>query len=430
MPKINFWHFEGQTAGVRIDDLLLLIFGTIFLWGYFLLQRKVLDIEKAVFAIAVFSCFSYIMNRLLVASGYLHVNASIFYSVRLLEYFLFFYVGVLASRFISLGSLLRALIVWNLLFMLLQEFQIIGVFTMEGYLPYAEDNRLLGIASFGAEMGLLLNLLFCFFIYEEPSRKSSIQLLPKEFLRFFRANKAFFLLLLFVGLVILTGARIAILALLFTFLLRLKDLVRWRSLSTFFMPLLTLGLAVSLMSYMLYNVSGIVSRSEGLLSLSNLELIPIVWDNIVLDYDPIGKETVSYDGYDASWWMRIHKWCYALKIYWNHPAAWLQGVGPGFAMPALDGGIIRIITELGIIGFSLYFWLFYLIARVSRPLKWMVIAMALNMLFFDVYLAYKPMSLLFLIVGYTYNTSTRTNKDSTHNALTANSTHNERTRTN
>ena len=32
----------------------------------------------------------------------------------------------------------------------------------------------------------------------------------------------------------------------------------------------------------------------------------------------------------------------------------------------------------------------------------MMIAFLLNMLFFDVYLAYKPMSLIFLIVGYAY----------------------------
>jgi hypothetical protein len=402
LPKVNLLAFEGQTAGLRIDDLMLLMFGMLFFWASYSLRRQLLEIEKAVLLITAFSLISYSLNGLLVAKGYLHVRASIFYCFRLLEYFLFFYVGQLAAQFISLGTLLRALIAWNVIFMLLQHFQVIGIFTMQGYLPQSEDYRLLGIASFGAEIGLLLNLLFCYFIYEEQVQGSRIQLLPGTFRHFYRKNRVYWLLLLFIGLVIFTGARIAIAAMLVSFLFRAKDLVSWRSPGSLVMLMLTALLGGGIVTFLMYNASGIVERSEGLLSFSNLELIPTVWDNIVLDYDPIGKETIDYDGYDASWWMRIHKWCYALKIYVTHPGSWLQGVGPGFAMPALDGGILRILTELGVIGLALYGWLFYLIGRISRPLKWMVVAVALNMLFFDVYLAYKPMSLLFLIVGYSY----------------------------
>jgi hypothetical protein len=111
--------------------------------------------------------------------------------------------------------------------------------------------------------------------------------------------------------------------------------------------------------------------------------------------------------YDASWWMRIHKWAYALKLYCLHPECWLQGIGPGFAMAALDGGFLRILTELGIIGCVLYGRLFYLIASQTTQLYWMMVAFMLNMVFFDVYLAYKPMSLLFLIAGYAYATKAK-----------------------
>jgi len=137
-------------------------------------------------------------------------------------------------------------------------------------------------------------------------------------------------------------------------------------------------------------------------SFKNIELIATVWDNISLEYDPIGKESVRQGGSDASWWMRIHKWCYALKLYVMHPVCWLQGIGPGFAMAALDGGFLRILTELGIIGLWLYAKLFYGIAQQNRQLKWMIIVFCLNMLFFDAYLAYKPMSLLFLVAGASY----------------------------
>ena len=50
---------------------------------------------------------------------------------------------------------------------------------------------------------------------------------------------------------------------------------------------------------------------------------------------------VKFENYDMSWWMRIQKWCYALKMYVMHPISYLQGVGPGFATPALDGGFVE-----------------------------------------------------------------------------------------
>jgi hypothetical protein len=100
--------------------------------------------------------------------------------------------------------------------------------------------------------------------------------------------------------------------------------------------------------------------------------------------------------------MRIHKWIYALKIYFDHPESYLQGIGPGFAFAALDGGLLRILTENGLIGAFLYWMFFASIYHQSKQLAWMVLVFVINMIFFDVYLAYKPMILLFFVSGYTY----------------------------
>jgi hypothetical protein len=106
--------------------------------------------------------------------------------------------------------------------------------------------------------------------------------------------------------------------------------------------------------------------------------------------------------YDLSWWMRLHKWIYALKVYLEHPACYLQGIGPGFCGPALDGGYLRLLTENGLIGILLFLQLLSKLYRQSPQLKGMITALLVNMLFFDAYLAYKPMSLLFLVSGYQY----------------------------
>ncbi len=401
-PKINLISFEQETAGLRLDDLILLGFSLICFWANFSVRKKITDIEIALFAIVGFSLFSFSINRLLFAAEIMPVRSSFFYCFRILEYFSFFYIGSLAFRFFRIESIVKAFFVWNLVLMILQKLQIVGIFSVEGYIAKPDD-RMLGIASFGSEIGLLLNLLFCFLIYQSKTTQARYILMPGELKRFLRTVYPYALLLLFIFLVVLSGARMAIFALFVSFILCVKDLIDWRKPFTFILPLLTLAIGAGLMVVALYKASGIVERSAGLLSMNNFELITTVWDNIALDYDPIGKESVRQGlQTDTSWWMRIHKWCYVLKIYWLHPESWLQGVGPGFAMPALDGGYLRILTELGLIGCGLYGRLFYLIAKQTPQLYWMMIAFLLNMLFFDVYLAYKPMSLIFLIVGYAY----------------------------
>ncbi len=405
-PKINLISFEQETAGLRLDDLILLSFSLVCFWANFAMRKKISSIEATLFAIVGLSLFSFCMNRLFFAADILPVRASFFYCFRTLEYFLFFYIGGLAFRFCRIETIVKAFFVWNFILMILQKLQIIGIFSVEGYIAKPDD-RMLGIASFGSEIGLLLNLLFCFLIYQPKTSHSPFFLIPSELKRALNIVYPYVLLLLFIFLVVLSGARMAIVALFVSFILFLKGHIDWKKPTTFLLPLITLSGGIGLMIFFLYNASGIVERSEGLLSLDNFGLISTVWDNIALEYDPIGKESVRQGLHDTSWWMRIHKWCYVLKIYWLHPESWLQGVGPGFAMPALDGGYLRILTELGVIGCLLYGRLFYLIAKQTPQLYWMMIAFLLNMLFFDVYLAYKPMSLLFLIVGYAYASEER-----------------------
>lgn len=404
LPKINLMAFGQETAGLRLDDLLLFTFAILCFWANFSLRKSLSDIEVTLFAIVGLSLFSFSINRLLFAAHILPVSSSLFYCLRILEYFLFFYIGALAFRFLRIDTIIKAFFAWNLLLMLLQKLQIVGIFSVEGYIAKPDD-RMLGIASFGSEIGLLLNLLFCFLIYQSETPSPRYLRLPAELKRFGNLIYPYSLLLLFVVLVVLSGARTAIFALFVVFLFHLKDLIHWRKPSSFILPLLTLGLGVGLLIFSLYHASGIVTRSKGLLSFANIDLISTVWDNIALDYDPIDKESVRKGFHDTSWWMRIHKWCYAAKLYWLHPECWLQGIGPGFAMAALDGGFLRILTELGIIGCVLYGRLFYLMAMQSTQLYWMMVAFMLNMIFFDVYLAYKPMSLLFLIVGHSYASS-------------------------
>jgi len=403
LPKINLISFGGkETAGIRFDDILLMLFCMVLFWAHFILQKKTIEIENWIFALTGFSLLSFFLNRVFVAAGILHVNASIFYCLRLFEYFLFFYIGAISAFFFRPSRVIKAFFLWNMGLMLLQKLGLIGQFTVAGYTPLVED-RVGGIASFPSEAGMLLNMVFCYLIYDEERAVQGRSFLSGRIRTFFEQSYIYWLFLICAALVIITGSRIAILALVVAFFFRIaKDLKQGR-LGPWLIASVFVATGVFLFIFLIQNTDSVAGRSAGLLSFRNLELIGVVWDRIELTYDPIGNESVSFDAYDMSWWMRIHKWCYALKIYYLNPECYAQGVGPGFAMAALDGGFVRILTEYGLIGCFLFWKVFSPIYRQSTQLRWMVIAFLINMIFFDVYLAYKPMSLLFFVSGCTYS---------------------------
>lgn len=403
IPKINLMTFDGETAGLRMDDLILLGFALILFWAHFGLRKKLFDIEWWVLILTVFSLFSFGLNRIFVGLGWLQVDAKIFYCVRILEYFLFFYVGAMASRFtyFSTKNIIWAFFLWNVAFILMQKFGLIGTWTSWGYSTNS-SYRTAGISSFPSEMGALLNLIFCYLIFDKTQNPRIAHLLPSGLRKFMALSYTYTMFLICSIFVIFTGSRIAIVALILPFLAKLKEEVNFRKISTLIIAIPLFAGAAVLLTLLIQNTYSVVERSVGLLSMSNIDLVYEVWDNIALDVDPVGHESVALGDQDVSWWIRIHKWCHALKIYVIHPECWLQGVGPGFATGALDGGFLRVLTEYGIIGSYIYFKLFQVIWRQNQQLKWVVIAFLFNMIFFDAYLAYKPMVLIFFMSGSAY----------------------------
>lgn len=399
LPKINLLSLaERESAGVRIDDIILMLLSFTMLWGHFALKKQLTSIERWVVALTGFSLFSYGLNQLLITFNVIHVSGSIFYCLRLLEYFMFFYVGALASQFLRLSSIVKVLFVWNLILMLLQRAGLIGQFSISGYLSTASD-RVTGIASFPSEAGLLLSMLFCYLIYDDEITHKFLLLL-NYLKKFIQKTYVYWLFLVCVTLVIFTGSRIAIFALIIAFLFRVFADLKRASISSWLTATIFTCVAIGVIGTAVVYTDSVFVRSSQLVSVRNLELIGKVWDHIDISQDPIGRENVRNQNYDTSWWIRIHKWCYALKIYWEHPESYLTGIGPGFAMAALDGGFLRILTEYGLIGCVLFWGIFSKIFRMNKQLQWMVIVVCINMIFFDAYLAYKPMSLLFFVTGY------------------------------
>lgn len=403
LPKINLIHIDAEeTAGLRIDDLILFFIGILLIWVHALSHQCLYKIEGWILLITGFAFFSFLLNRLLVSLGFLSMDAKIFYSFRLLEYFLFFYIGAIASQYFSDRLIIRTFFLWNILLMVLQKLNLTGGIIATGY---HEDvsGRVQGIASFPSEMGLLLNLLACYLMFDDKTKSHFVNLFQSPFTRYVLHKLYLYgLFCLFAIFIIFTGNRISIVALCICFICRLRQELSFRSLGSSISMIILIPLATAAIAFGITQTAGVYQRSADLFSFKNLELFTLVWDKIDITQNPIGNEVVGSKNYDMSWWLRIHKWLFMAKSYWENPECYLQGLGPGYAGAALDGGLLRILTEYGLIGTFLFWKFFACLYRLNLQTKWMVIAFLINMIFFDAYLAYKTMSFLLFICGYIF----------------------------
>lgn len=403
LPKINIINVGGgETAGLRVDDLVLLFFGVLLMWGHARSHLRLYRIEGQILLITALALFSFLANRIFFTLDWVPMESKIFYSLRLLEYFLFFYIGALATQFFSDRHIIRAFLLWNILLMTLQKFNLIGAVASFGYLTDV-SSRVQGIASFPSEMGLLLNLLFCYFIFDDKTQSQFIQLFQSPFIRY--ALHKFYLygmFCLFGLFIILTGNRISIVALCLCFLFRIKEDLSFRSMGSYLSMMILIPLAALAIGFTIKQTISVYNRSINLFTVKNLDLVTLVWDKVDIKENPTGNERLKSDAYDMSWFLRIHKWLFMAKTYVMNPESWLQGLGPGYAGAALDGGLLRIVTEYGVLG-TFFFWKFFgSLYRINRQTKWMILSFMINMLFFDAYLAYKTMSFLLFTCGYAF----------------------------
>lgn len=402
LPKINLFSLSAsETAGIRIDDFVLMFLSIVLFWAHVSVEKRMSSIEKWVMAFVLWSCLSFAVNRVFLIFHLIPATSIIFYSIRMLEYFVFFYVGMLSAPLISIGSMITFFFVWNAVIMVLQKLSLVGMFASSGYVAVAND-RVSGIASFPSETGMLLIMIFAYMLYTKKSKGPGSWTFLPTLTRLYQLTRIYWLFLIFAILIAITGARIALAALAFIFGCRVISEMRTGTAASRFIAIVFLSVGFVVMALGVQHGTKLVERSAGLISWRNVELISKTWERMDITHAQNDQQEVKYEKYDMSWWMRIHKWCYALKMYVVHPITYLQGVGPGFASPALDGGLLRVFVETGVVGTFIFAQLLIAIARLSVPLKWMVVGFILNMIFFDVYLAYKPMSLLFFAAGSTY----------------------------
>ncbi len=262
-PKINLVSFGGrETAGVRVDDLILFVFILLFGWCHFLLRKRLQDTEKWLFATVGFSLLSFLLNKFFYSIGWIHVTGNLLYALRMLEYFSFFYIGILAVGFISPSKYIKAFIIWNGIIILLQKGGLIGEFGMYGYNPSA-TYRSPGICSFPSEAGALLNMLFCYLIFQKETPSKTVPFWPPIVRQFFSYIHLYLYFIIFALLTVITGSRIAIAALLIVFLYCVWKKMSWRTPWTIALTFIILIGGGGLVAYFIMENQELIDRSKG-----------------------------------------------------------------------------------------------------------------------------------------------------------------------
>jgi hypothetical protein len=376
LPKLNLIELQAEGgAGLRIDDVLLLscfmFFACILLYYYSAIRLRRIELAFAGWMFALL-----ISNVLNVT---FHGRSSYLYSLRFIEYFLFFYFGYYFAQRYELRTLAKATLWINGTIMVLQMFHIVGGFASAGYYP--RIGRPIGLTGGPWEIGVLINFCLVILLFDgNVSKKAAVQ--------------AF---LITTALLLLTASRMAMLAQLAILIAFYRHQghnvlsVLWKS-----------GMAVAILAAVVWFIPNPVQeRSQKLFDVENLHYLQQMYertpDNPSLDefYD-----FEIQDDSDMSWVMRVSKWCVAVKLWMRDSTSPIFGVGPGGIGVALDGGWLRIVIENGILGLITLLLLARSIWCISPTLRIMLLTIAINMLMIDIYLAYKVMAFLFFTAGY------------------------------
>jgi hypothetical protein len=374
LPKLNLVQLQVGAAGLRIDDVVLLscfmFFASVFLYYSTARPRKI-ELAFAGWMVALL-----VSNFVNVA---LYSRSSYLYSLRFIEYFLFFYFGYYFAQRYKIRTLAKAILWINGIVMVLQMFHVVGGFASAGY--STKPDRPLGLTGGPWEIGVLINFCLAIFLFDgKVTRKAAIQTV-----------------LVTSALLILTASRMAILAQLAIIIAYYRQ--QGRNVLPF---LLKSSAAVAVLAALVWFVPNpLQERSQKLFDMQNLRYLQQMYertpDNPSLD--EFFDFEVQEDS-DMSWVMRVSKWTVVAKLWMRDSTSPFFGLGPGSIGVALDGGWLRIIIETGLLGLISLLVLARSLWCISPPVKIMVVVIAINMLMTDIYLAYKVMAFLFFAAGY------------------------------
>ena len=385
-------------GGVRVDDFAIV--------GLFLLvasEIKIKDITHPLIrAYLIFVLYSGCVAVYNGIAGRVDLAISLLFALRLLEYLVFFFVGLVIFRRGLDKYVWLILRVYVFYLIIIIPLQIIGIIpVISGF----SNTRAIGNTNGPYELAAIAAGLSLLFLY---SRRIA---------------------LFWISIVIClaAAARITsvclVLIILWNFRFFLLQQGRfWGDLNKATLVLIALIIATPIALTRLsldFGVSGsggdVVSLIDRLAEVSPTEFVEQLAENYdsaityqtAKDYQNSAFEDAiaaarDQGGGDVSGLIRTYRWGTLLRATFSTPLGAAFGLGPSFGTSAVDGYYVRLICETGLIGLSIFLlWLFKSFRSKILPpwLKGYLVVMAATAIFIDIFVSFKPMILIWLFFG-------------------------------
>ncbi|MDD2341525.1 MAG: hypothetical protein PHV54_01365 [Tolumonas sp.] len=369
LPKINIISVSGQTAGLRIDDLVMFF---LFLVYFFLVLKE--GKINAGLGYVLFCVYIMISTLVIVISGR---PANFLYCIRLVEYFIFFVFGWCCFGRINIVNVFWLIFLCNACIMTLQTLGFIGGFSSEGYAS-SIPGRPIGLTGGPWEVGFLINCAYAVFRLSSAKYKNIIFLLTFIF-------------------VLITGARMPTLTHIIIFFM-----FEFYESKNKLLSLIVYSIFLSVLLFFLLAFDNpVADRSSNLFSMNNIDVFRDFYNSITItdNFVEFPEFPVEQDA-DMSWLMRVSKWAYVIKTWISSLGYIFFGVGVGTWGTALDGGWLRLLTETGLFGLFMFCVFLRNLINVMHMGYILVAVFSINMFMIDIFISYKSMAALLFICGY------------------------------
>jgi hypothetical protein len=400
--KLNLISGVGNSNGVRIDDFLILI-----MWALLspkIMKKIELFSSDCIVYFLIFIALNILSSLLNLALGSeVNVITSLLFSLRPLEYLIFFPVGYyLGSCQQEIKKLFLTYSIFIFLLSILQRAGIVGGVTL-----FTTTTR--ASANLGGpwELAVVASFLMFWFLKSDFKRKLLLSLMPCMAL-------------------ILSESRITIIG---TLLIVAFDYVRSdnfisrKASIVFVSKTILVCVTIGVIAVFAFSLSDSFPLFSRLSNFANAETFSNLSNSFNENFNPSfqikSQSDYLFYGYgdvldslddasgagDASAFIRFHRWSLLLNAYKNgNVLNWLFGLSPAYAGLAVDGNYLRILIESGICGLVVFMiWIVRLLktARIiSSVLIYSLFSLMISALFIDVFVAYKPMMLIWFFYGY------------------------------
>lgn len=387
VPKINLFNIPGTSTGIRIEDFLILLS---FITYVLTSKNKKINYKKNknIVYVFVFYILVCIISTLFGSlNNYVSISMGIVYTMRKIEYFVMFFIGYeFSMENEKFDKLLKISVIFNFFIVLLQKFQIIGSFRNAAYGNLITD-RFSSIFTGSYELTSFLLLIMPFIFLKNIKIKV----------------KDIFYLSIILIILVLSESRTSMMLF---FLMIVLMFIREKGKNKFNFVLYIIFGSIFVFYLLLNgNLLSFLPRTSDL-NLKNVKnAITYSWNNrSIYDYIHNYSSIPVYPYGDLSFNIRIKNWLCLIDGFIKNP---ILGMGMSIVRNASDGGYVRLLSEVGVLG--AFAWL-TLLKKIYNHLKtdnykfksyrYCIISILLGAVFIDLFDASKIMCMFWFILGY------------------------------